>query len=473
MQAPDVERFLDGGGAEFVGLSDADTALDAAAGHPHGEAVAVVVAAGALGVLGCRLAAELTPPNDERLVEQPALIEILQQCGDRLVGVAGVVVVIFFQVTVGVPVGVVVVSAGVNLDEAHTALDEPPGEQALAAEVVGAVVAKAVQFPDVFRFAVEVSRLGRAHLHLVGQLVAGDAGRQRGVVRAFAEVLSVVLVQLVDDHPLLFAAHVAGVLQIEDWRPAGVHDHALIGRRHVAAGPVLGTADRAAGAVQHHDVAGEALVHRAEAVVDPRAHRGPAAQDAAGVHHEHRRAVNRRVGGHRVEERNLVHVPGDVREKAAHPLAALAVLHEVPLWPHDAAQVFFAATPEGLHLNRLAVERIQLRLVVERVHVAWPAVHEQENHALGLARQRRIPWRQRIAPRRLAVGGNGLAVDEAVPGHQPGQRQRREAAAHLVHELTARGAPAECVPRSVAVFTHGRLLTCGSVQIQKLVQIQH
>ena len=73
------KRFVDGGAAEFVGLADADAALDAAAGHPHREAVGVVVAAGALGVFGGRLAAELAAPDDERLVEQPALLQILEQ----------------------------------------------------------------------------------------------------------------------------------------------------------------------------------------------------------------------------------------------------------------------------------------------------------------------------------------------------------------------------------------------------------
>ena len=87
MQVLDVEAVLDGGAAQLVGLADADAALDAAAGHPHGEAVGVVVAAGALGVLGGRLPAELAAPDDQRLVEQAAALQVLEQAGDRLVGV--------------------------------------------------------------------------------------------------------------------------------------------------------------------------------------------------------------------------------------------------------------------------------------------------------------------------------------------------------------------------------------------------
>ena len=90
--------------AELVGHADAVAALDAAAGHPHGKAVGVVVAAGALCVFGGRLAAEFASPDDQRFVEQAAPLQILQQPGDRLVGVAGVVGVVLDQVAVGVPV---------------------------------------------------------------------------------------------------------------------------------------------------------------------------------------------------------------------------------------------------------------------------------------------------------------------------------------------------------------------------------
>ena len=68
----DVEAILDGRAAQLVGLADAGAPLDSAAGHPHGEAEGVVVAAGALGELGGGLAAELAAPDDQGLIEQAA-----------------------------------------------------------------------------------------------------------------------------------------------------------------------------------------------------------------------------------------------------------------------------------------------------------------------------------------------------------------------------------------------------------------
>ena len=71
------DAVLDGVHAEFVGGAVGDATLDAAARHPHGEAVMVVAAAeGCFGQRPVRLlkrrAAELGGPDDESLVQQAA-----------------------------------------------------------------------------------------------------------------------------------------------------------------------------------------------------------------------------------------------------------------------------------------------------------------------------------------------------------------------------------------------------------------
>ena len=133
--------------------------------------------------------------------------------------------------------------------------------------------------------------------------------------------------------------HARGRRQVVDRRALGAEHRAGVGGRHVAARPVLGAADRPAGAVEHHDEAGQVLVHRAEAVVHPRAQRRAAALQLAGVHHQHGRAVDRRLGGHRVQERDVVDALAEVREQVADPFAALAVLVELPPRLDDAALV--------------------------------------------------------------------------------------------------------------------------------------
>ena len=77
----DVMPVLDGVEAEFVGRAVGDAAFDAAAGQPGAEALGMVIAAGAFGA---GRAAEFGAADDERLVQQSALLEVLEQAGDRL-----------------------------------------------------------------------------------------------------------------------------------------------------------------------------------------------------------------------------------------------------------------------------------------------------------------------------------------------------------------------------------------------------
>ena len=211
-----------------------------------------------------------------------------------------------------------------------------------------------------------------------------------------------------------------GPVEVEDRRALGAEDRALVLGRHVAARPVLGAADRPAARVEHDDEAGQVLVHAAQAVVDPRAEARAAGEDLARVHLQHRRAVDRRVGGHRVQEGDVIDARGQVREQVADPLAALAVLLELPLRPDDPALVLLAAAAEGLHLHGLAVQAVQLRLVVERIDVAGPAVHEQEDHALRLGGEVRLLRRQRIGERAAPSAADACARRSRRRAGRPG-----------------------------------------------------
>ena len=77
--------------AEVVGLAVGDARLDAAAGQPDGEAARMMVAAVVVGgqrALAVDGAAELAAPDDQRVVEQAALLQVRDQRGGGLVDVA-------------------------------------------------------------------------------------------------------------------------------------------------------------------------------------------------------------------------------------------------------------------------------------------------------------------------------------------------------------------------------------------------
>ena len=130
----------------------------------------------------------------------------------------------------------------------------------------------------------------------------------------------------------------------------------------------------------------------------------------------------------------------DVRKEIAHPLAALTILLELPLGADDPALALLAAAALGLHVDRLAVEAVELRLVVERVDLARPAIHEEEDHALGLGREMRRLGRQRISER-SARGTSHLPGRMGLPREEPlieqaGEGQARERRARLPEEFT-------------------------------------
>ena len=80
----DVDLVFNAVISEVVGHTMRNAALYAASGHPHREAVASVLAA--VAELSVRGASELTAPQNQRVVEQPARLQIAQQAGDRFVG---------------------------------------------------------------------------------------------------------------------------------------------------------------------------------------------------------------------------------------------------------------------------------------------------------------------------------------------------------------------------------------------------
>ena len=137
----DVVDALDRTAAELVGRADGVSGLDAAAGQPDRHRLRVVVAAERRAhpdpVVG--RAAELAAPDDQGRLEQSGTLQVGDQPGDRPVDRADQVAVGALDVVVRVP------GAGIELDEADSALDQPAGEQALAAECVGRLGADAVE----------------------------------------------------------------------------------------------------------------------------------------------------------------------------------------------------------------------------------------------------------------------------------------------------------------------------------------
>ena len=111
-----------------IGRAVDRAALHAAAGEPDAERLVVVIAARivvAVAVAG-RGAAEFAAPDDQRAVEQAALLQVGEQRGGGRVDFGGACRQAVFDVLVMIP------AAGPDLHEAHAALDEAARDQQLS-----------------------------------------------------------------------------------------------------------------------------------------------------------------------------------------------------------------------------------------------------------------------------------------------------------------------------------------------------
>ena len=131
VQIVDMDPVLDSPVTEFVGRAVGHSAFDSPTGQPNAEAPMIVVAS-EQGIAGAGLAqldggraAELAAAKHQGLVQQPSLLEIGEQGGDRLVTLPRQLAVVLLQVRVGVPGLDIPV---VKLDAAHAALHQAPGD---------------------------------------------------------------------------------------------------------------------------------------------------------------------------------------------------------------------------------------------------------------------------------------------------------------------------------------------------------
>src|SRR4051794_37828613 len=106
----DVHRVFHGVEAEVVARAVRDAGLHAAARHPEREGVRMVIATPRLRLLDFPLqergAPEFTAPDDERVFEQPALLQIADERGARRVDIGALDLKLRIKIAMLIPAGV-------------------------------------------------------------------------------------------------------------------------------------------------------------------------------------------------------------------------------------------------------------------------------------------------------------------------------------------------------------------------------
>ncbi len=135
LKVADVDWILNWGVAEFVSFA-IGSGFGSSSGHPHGEAVGVVISAVEFRAVSGFVhggASEFSAPDDEGVIEKSALFEVLEEGGDGLVDLAAfdgefVDEVVTFSGAVDVP------SPVEELNEADALFGEASGEKAVVGE---------------------------------------------------------------------------------------------------------------------------------------------------------------------------------------------------------------------------------------------------------------------------------------------------------------------------------------------------
>src|SRR5262249_20614751 len=107
-----------------VRLAVDDARPDASAGHPHGKAARMMVAAVILlgqAALGINRSAEFAAPDDQRGIVKSLPFEVLNQAITRLIDVSALKREPASHVSVRIPI------VGVDLDKADAPLHHSPG----------------------------------------------------------------------------------------------------------------------------------------------------------------------------------------------------------------------------------------------------------------------------------------------------------------------------------------------------------
>ncbi len=210
--------------AQLVGGADGDARLDSAAGHPDREAVRMVVAAQELRAaarLVHRGAAELAAPDHQRLVQQPAPLEVAKEGRDRPVD---------FPALLGQVLDDVVAGARCR---GNPSPSRRAGHSARPARPVGGPAGscwRTTRPPGSRRILAMIDsgswrmsmHVGNGHLHPEGQLVLADP-RQRLGIAELGELVFVELPQCIERAAAVGAVHPLGIADIQDRdrRPSG------------------------------------------------------------------------------------------------------------------------------------------------------------------------------------------------------------------------------------------------------------
>lgn len=278
VQVMQVNFIACGKVSEFVGRPVPLTSFDAAPGEEHGVSDIVVVTS--VRALRDGRSSEFAAPDQQRVIQHAALLQVQDQGGDRLVDLHGVLAMVVSDVPVGIPFVAVR-----HLQEPNARFGKPPSHQALRAEVPGSIVVESVHRFRGVCFVRQILDFRRRRLHSEGKFERFDATFQIVVWSSSFHVLLVQLLQQVEFPSLLLSGGVT-VLDVANASFVGFGAGETNGRAGIVSGQEC-AAPRVRSTMPQRradrDETRQILVLAAKSICDPAPHAWANEGVAAGV----------------------------------------------------------------------------------------------------------------------------------------------------------------------------------------------
>ena len=128
------------------------------------------------------LPTKLTAPHHQGFIEQAALLEVFQQARNGAIGTACMPGVVELEITMRIPVVIVVSTSGIQLNKTNATFHQPTGHQAFSTKRIGLRLPDPIQIENALTLLTEVYRFRGLTLHAIGELKLIDPRIELGIV---------------------------------------------------------------------------------------------------------------------------------------------------------------------------------------------------------------------------------------------------------------------------------------------------
>src|SRR4051812_417240 len=145
----------------------------------------MMVASRRIDALRRRAASEFRAPHQQRILQHPALLQVLDQSSDRLIQRRRLRVMILLQILMPIPIDAWTAECPAidDLHKTHPTFQKPSRHQTISAEPFISIIAEPIHFLCGLCFIIKAARFRNAHLHARGKFIRTQPRRKRIIAR--------------------------------------------------------------------------------------------------------------------------------------------------------------------------------------------------------------------------------------------------------------------------------------------------